>query len=371
MPGASRARLGAGLCWAAWMSLACASTPVMNSIPLAGGCERAIFYGPAPAPAVGVSWVTPAEEGDRDDLARWCGTVGPALVAPQSARVEPELVKRFAVVSWNQNVGRGDLRRLVADLQAGLLTGGEPVDEFVILLQEVYRSGNEIPARPPASAPVPPGIRDPGPDGGRREDILTLARSLGLALFYAPSMRNGREASGEPREDRGNAILSTMPMAEFSVVTLPHERQRRAALLATLEVPGDEAPHAPIVLASLHLDVWPAILPALLDPSRRNRQAGGFLAAGPAAGSPVILGADLNAITPGDPQVQLFRARWPEWEESSPCQTRGPFCTDYLFAGDMRGWLASPSRVVPESYGSDHLPLVAVLTRGNALADRR
>jgi len=353
------------------MSLACASTPVMNSAPLAGGCERAIFYGPAPAPAGGIQWISPAGDGDRDDLARWCRTVGPALVAPQSARVESAPVHRFAVVSWNQNVGRGDLRRLIADLQAGSLTGGEPVDEFVILLQEVYRAGNDIPVRPPASAPVPPGKRGPGPEGSRREDIRTLARSLGLGFFYAPSMRNGREAPDEAREDRGNAILSTMPMEGFRVVTLPHERQRRAAVLATIAVPGDDASNAPIEIASLHLDVWPAILPSLLDPSRRNRQAGGFLAAGPVEGSPVILGADLNAISANDPQVQLFRARWPEWEESSPCRTRGPFCTDYLFTGDLRGWLVSPYRVVPESYGSDHLPLVAVLTRGHALAKRR
>jgi len=142
-------------------------------------------------------------------------------------------------------------------------------------------------------------------------------------------------------------------------------------VLATIAVPGDDASNAPIEIASLHLDVWPAILPSLLDPSRRNRQAGGFLAAGPVEGSPVILGADLNAISANDPQVQLFRARWPEWEESSPCRTRGPFCTDYLFTGDLRGWLVSPYRVVPESYGSDHLPLVAVLTRGHALAKRR
>ncbi|MEZ4412692.1 MAG: endonuclease/exonuclease/phosphatase family protein [Gemmatimonadales bacterium] len=343
----------------------------MNSVPLAGGCERAIFYGPAPVPAGGVQWITPAEEGDRDDLARWCRTVGPALVAAQSARVESAPVRQFAVVSWNQNVGRGDLRRLVADLQAGALTGGEPVQEFVILLQEAYRAGDEIPVRPPASAPVPAGIRDPDPDGAHREDILTLARSLGLGFFYAPSMRNGREEVGEPREDRGNAILSTMPMEGFRVVTLPHERQRRAAVLATLLVPGHGESEAPIALASLHLDVWPAILPSLLDPSRRNRQAGGFLAAGPAAGSPVILGADLNAISPGDPQVMLFRARWPEWEESAPCHTRGPFCTDYLFTGDMQGWAVSPYRATPESYGSDHLPLVTVLTRVDEVAERR
>jgi endonuclease/exonuclease/phosphatase family metal-dependent hydrolase len=201
--------------------------------------------------------------------------------------------------------------------------------------------------------------------------VLTLARALGLGFFYAPSMRNGLAAPGEAREDRGNAILSTLPLEGFRVVTLPHERQRRAAILATVMIPGTHGAPSAIQLASLHLDVWPSILPSLLDPSRRHRQAGGFLTAAADSGTPTIVGADLNALTPTDPQVRLLRARWPSWEEATPCWTRGRFCTDYLFTGDLREWDASPYRVVQDSYGSDHLPLLSILTRRHEVAERR
>jgi len=83
------------------------------------------------------------------------------------------------------------------------------------------------------------------------------------------------------------------------------------------------------------------------------------------------VGADLNATSPRDPQVRLFRARWPDWEEFTPCRTRGPFCTDYLFVGDLPEWSVAPYRVVPDSYDSDHLPLLSVLTRRSDLAKRR
>lgn len=371
MPSASRRGIAVALGWSTVALLGCASTAVMTSVPLAGGCERALFFGPAPAPTGGVTWITPADDGDRSDLGRWCQTVGPALVAAQSVRDEPESVERFAVISWNQDAGAGDFRQLVADLQAGLLTEGAPVDQFVILLQEAYREGDDIPGDPPASAPIPPGIREDNPNGAPREGIRTLARALGLGFFYAPSMRNGMEEPGEPREDRGNAILSTMPLQGFRVITLPHERQRRAAILATVMIPGDHSAASAIQFASLHLDVWPAILPTLLDPSRRNRQAEGFLTAAPNDETPTIVGADLNAMSAGDSHVRLFRTRWPAWEATTPCRTRGRFCTDYLFIGDLPQWSISPYRIVPDSYGSDHLPLVSVLTRRVEVAERR
>ncbi|TFG50435.1 MAG: endonuclease/exonuclease/phosphatase family protein [Gemmatimonadales bacterium] len=369
MPSGRAWRSALGPVWPVAALLGCASTAVMNSIPLAGGCERAIFFGPAPASHV--TWITPADEGDRTELERWCATVGPALVAAEPARGAPASVEQFAVISWNQNVGAGRLRQLVADLEAGVFTDGVPVSQFILLLQEAYREGSEIPGNPPASAPVPPRIREDDLEGVARGDIVALARALGLGFFYAPSMRNGREEPGEPREDRGNAILSTLPLEGFQVVTLPHERQRRAAILATVKVPGGPGTPSAIQLASLHLDVWPSILPALLDPSRRNRQVGGFLTAAPDSGIPALVGADLNALSSTDPQVLLLRARWPSWEETSPCRTRGRFCTDYLFTGDLAEWEASPYRVIEDDYGSDHLPILSVLTRRRDIAERR
>ena len=45
-------------------------------------------------------------------------------------------------------------------------------------------------------------------------------------------MRNGRPPQTD--EDRGNAILSTEPLADLTAIELPFEQQRRVAVAATL-----------------------------------------------------------------------------------------------------------------------------------------
>ena len=51
-------------------------------------------------------------------------------------------------------------------------------------------------------------------------------------MLYAPSMRNGESAGGG--EDRGNAIVSTLPLADPTVIELPLERQRRVVVAASI-----------------------------------------------------------------------------------------------------------------------------------------
>ena len=62
-------------------------------------------------------------------------------------------------------------------------------------------------------------------------DIVAISRELGLSLIYVPSMRNGGSPD-DPAEDRGNAILSTLPLSEPVAVELPGERQRRVVIIA-------------------------------------------------------------------------------------------------------------------------------------------
>ncbi len=69
------------------------------------------------------------------------------------------------------------------------------------------------------------------PGDSRYEQIEPIATALGLSLFYVPSMRNGGANS---REDRGNAILSNLPLTDLAAYELPFERQRRVALAATI-----------------------------------------------------------------------------------------------------------------------------------------
>jgi len=369
--GASLRRAPAAFWCAAVAAAGCARVPDMTSSALLGGCQRAVLVGAATGSATTVTWISPVDAGDRAELVDWCGTVGPALVAPSPARPTADRIDALALVTWNQHVGGGDLRGLVADLRAGALTEGVPVDHFVLLLQETYRTGPAVPADPPASAPIP-GRIESSPGAGRpREDIRAVAGALGLAFFYAPSMRNGRESGGQPAEDRGNAILSTLPLHDFRVVTLPFERQRRATVTATARLPDGLGGHTDVGLSSLHLDVWPATVPSLLDGSRRIRQSSAFLAVLGGDSLPTVVGADLNALSSGDPHVELFRARWPGSEVPTSCRTRGLFCTDYLFAGGFTAWDVSPARVIVESYGSDHHPVVSLATRRVATAVRR
>ncbi len=345
--------------------LGCAQVPAMTPDAIAGGCQRTVLLGPRSQPATQVRWIAPQDAGDRRTLAEWCRTVGPALVAPSPAPLGEARVTTFAVLSWNQHVGGGDIRRLVDDLRAGALTDGVPVHHFVLLLQETFRSG-AVPTPLSPSAPIPHRI-GPAPEPGReREDIRAIAGALDLALFYAPSMRNGQAG-----EDRGNAILSTMPLENLRVVTLPFERQRRATVMATVLVAGGGDTDSSIEVASIHLDVWPATIPSLLDGARRLRQSAAFLSLVPLEGYPTIIGADLNALSSGDPHVGLYRARWPDWEVPSPCRTRGLFCTDYLFAGGLTEWELTAPMVISDRYGSDHRPVLTLAVRREPMVAER
>ena len=64
-------------------------------------------------------------------------------------------------------------------------------------------------------------------------------------------MRNGTTAVAE---DRGTAILSTMPLADLQAIELPFERQRRVALAATVggATPSGDVWH--LRLAAVHMD---------------------------------------------------------------------------------------------------------------------
>ena len=108
---------------------------------------------------------------------------------------------------------------------------GQPVSDFVLLLQETYRSGDAVPSLLDvhwASAIFGAGPRSP------RVEAIRLAERLGLASIYVPSMRNG--PPGVTSEDRGNAILSSARLRDLSAIELPLERQRRVAITATINV---------------------------------------------------------------------------------------------------------------------------------------
>ena len=103
---------------------------------------------------------------------------------------------------------------------------------LVVLVQEAYRSDATVPAISSGRA-------------GRvlvaqlkaQEDVVETAHALGLNLRYAPSMRNGALQS-----DRGNAILSSLPLEEAHATELPLVLQRRVAVSAAITLAGTKDP---------------------------------------------------------------------------------------------------------------------------------
>ena len=116
------------------------------------------------------------------------------FIVPSTDQTPAATIDSLYVITWNVHVGGGDLRRLVADLRAGELTGGRPVDSYVLLLQEVHRAGPEVPANPTPDAGAS-GIASV-PPSGERHDVVEAAHSLGLNVLYVPSMRNGDGGAG-------------------------------------------------------------------------------------------------------------------------------------------------------------------------------
>jgi endonuclease/exonuclease/phosphatase family metal-dependent hydrolase len=143
------------------------------------------------------------------------------------------------VLSWNVAIGKGRLiERVRAVQQIRARVGASR--PLVVLVQEAYRTDESVPE-----------LHVSEHHGGHaprrrsaREDIADAARVLGFSLRYAPSMRNGVH-----RSDRGNAILSSVPIEEAAWITLPYVRQHRAVVAARITVASRK-----LWLASAHLD---------------------------------------------------------------------------------------------------------------------
>ena len=208
----------------------------------------------------------------------WCATVGPVVASSRQAlqaSAAPS-IDTLAIVSWNVHVGGGDIAGFVRALRDGRFTGGKVVTDFVLLLQEVYRSGEHVPPGVSRSAPVPPAIR-PTPSWGQRQDIVQIASALDLSLFYAPSMRNGHPPdAGSAAEDRGNAILATRGLDQLTAIELPFARMRRIAIAATMQVmtPEGVTGHPPCRQRALRCARGPAPSVALLQRASRAASAG-------------------------------------------------------------------------------------------------
>jgi endonuclease/exonuclease/phosphatase family metal-dependent hydrolase len=307
--------------------------------------------------------LTPHEDDERLRLDGWRRNVG-TPVALDLAFTEPDVgagTRSLVVLSWNVWIGRGRVREVVTRIRNGDFQqhGADPDVPLVILAQEAYRSDSSIPAVPTGRAG-----RVLVAQLGLQEDIVETAQALGLNLRYAPSMRNGPSQS-----DRGNAILSTLPLSDAQAFELPLVLQRRVAVSANVTLGGTT-----LRLISAHLDPRGPPGHKWLGSEGRALQAQHLV--GAVADDTAVLGADLNlgrgryeqawrllgeaGFTFGVPPSS------PAWRHTFHALPR--LVLDYLLVRDRTGVIAQaqvyrldehPRDKGAWVFGSDHHPLLA------------
>ena len=301
-----------------------------------------------------VAWFGPDRVSDRVELARWRRSVGPPLVRGTHA-AGPRLTDSLTIVSWNIAVGGGDVFRLTEAVR-GRIGRDAPI---VLLLQEAYRHG-DVPKTLLSDA-ICAGRLVGVPPTGRRDDVAALAAGLGLSAYYVPSMRNG--APRESDEDRGNAILSNLPLTELAAIELPFERQRRVAVSATVSGLTSRGEAWRLRLVSAHLDNMVGVRRGWIAGAEyaRARQARGLV--GLLDGEiPTVLGGDFNTWFGHSDQAYLEAARaFPQTPTNDDLPTfRGLLRLDHLFFRLPAGWRAEFRRE-NDRFGSDHHPLIATI----------
>ena len=293
----------------------------------------------------GIRWIAPDAVRDRMRLDAWCAGVGGAEVRAAAPDITENAIAMSDItfVSWNVHVGNGDVRSFVTDLRNGEHTPGRRVGHFVLMLQEVVRT-NDVPSFPETASGA---ARIRAHADARAIDIGRIGSELGLSLIYVPSMRNG--GADDPAEDRGNAILSTLPLSQPIAVELPGERQRRVIIMAKA---------SSVWVAVVHLDALGGArrLRVFWTPWMRDMQVRATASVLP--GGPLVIGADLNTWHGRDEGAthflnDLFRAT----PLSIDRQGLGLRALDYMFFRAGPGQRAS-YRQVDRRYGSDHRPLV-------------
>jgi endonuclease/exonuclease/phosphatase family metal-dependent hydrolase len=309
-----------------------------------------------------VRWHDHEDGRSRSTLDAWCRGVGPIVYQsqPTDSPGEPAPVgvpDAIAVVSWNVNVGAGNLPAFVADLRAGKWSNGRRTDHFVLLLQEALRAGETVPPRGPSQAGARRLLRRPP-----RVDIVAFARKFGLSLVYVPSMRNGLDPRA-PSEDRGNAILSTLPLLAPGALELPFVRQRRVAVLAVL---GGLEESDPLGVASVHLDhlvganrLW------VFGASRARGQQARAIAAVLQPQGPFVVGGDFNTWRgANEPALREMTRVTGQAAQAREGTYSSGAVLDYLFFR-MPAWGHATYERVGSTYGSDHYPLIGWISLGH------
>jgi endonuclease/exonuclease/phosphatase family metal-dependent hydrolase len=327
-----------------------------------------------------VTWVRPEDGGEQVKLAGWCDVVGsPVLVPgpdePDAPSTVPEAgASHVTVATWNIWVGGGDLDLFLSEELGWSCAAGAPShgpggshQPFVVLIQEAFRRGGDIPTverGSPVSWPIHPDL-----PGHRGPDIGAVAAECGLYLAYFPSSRNGFDEHDGQGEDKGNAILSSLPLRDIAAVELPFEAGRKVGVAAWMDVPVGPGRTEPLGVATVHLDVAATLVRTLVTGNQtRVRQLRGFLEALDGVGfseGPLAVGGDFNTWAAKDGSLKVMSEEFPESPGVTPEGTRGPFPPDHVFfRGDDGPFELDPDsyEVIRTLYGSDHNPRLLRLT---------
>ncbi|MFQ5599217.1 MAG: endonuclease/exonuclease/phosphatase family protein [Candidatus Krumholzibacteriia bacterium] len=307
-----------------------------------------------------VRWIEPPAASERRNLRAWRDAVGPPVCIWRGS-AGPHEVDSLAIISWNVHVGGGDLVRFVEGLRAGRFTDGRPPRHFVLLLQEVHRRGIQTPAKS-THVETPRRIENSPPTGDRL-DIVQVAEKLHLTLYYVPSMRNGPPGKGTTEEDRGNAILSTLPLSDPTAIELPYELQRRVAVAASVRGRTSRGGLWQLRVCSAHLDGrsrWSRVFASF--GAGRLRQARALVQSLPEM--PAVLGGDFNTWSFSCMETAISYIR-KNFSGSSRMHTEPTMPTpfspdrrlDYLFFKLPEGCSAHYRRL-GDRLGSDHYPLL-------------
>jgi len=338
----------------------CASSHAMQQNPEDGSCPARYVASPNV-----LTWSGPTETRDIEQNNVWCRTVGrPVFRALPPLRLEEaNRVDSVAVLTWNINLSGGDLVAFLAEELRFTCDADERGDQrvdrelpfhFVILLQEVYRLSPTLPEVPPG--PTMPWRIDSDPPPGGRLDIVEVAERCGLALLYVPSARNGPTEQGRQPEDKGQAILSTLPLTDLVAIELPFEASRKIAVVATIRGPDDE----PVRVVTLHLDLSSTLARTLVSGNgTRLRQALGMTEALDSLESSVtIVGGDFNTWSPGESVLKRMALHFPDSPPWDGRPTRGSFPTDHILYRTLPEsqieLVEGSYRSFDRTYGSDH-----------------
>lgn len=322
-------------------------------------------------------WYSPVALRDNEHLERWCEVIGPPVVdsVPSAEFGDLQSEQPFALAVWNTDAGAGDVIAFL-ESEIGLVCAGgastrrDSAPHMVLVLQEALRRSPALGTVAESWSTPPPVEEEERP--GRRLDVVEVARRCGLAVFYVPAARNGHERRDGRGEDKGNAILSTLPLSEFVVIELPFESARRVVAGATVRGSSGNG----LRVLGAHLITTPQAWRVLTTAnSGRLRQAAAIISVldslehrrprreGSSGGLSTVLGGDLNTWSTKESALRYLLRYFPESPRPLMDRTRGPFPTDHvLFRRDHQRGTAE---IVPGSYRrvedrfySDHHPIV-------------